>query len=250
MVMGGVVPVVNIKGMKAGALKLSNAVLADIFLGKITMWNDPAITKLNTGAKLPEQKITVVHRADGSGTTWIFTNFLDKVSQEWHNNVGTGKSVDWPAGVGGKGNEGVSQYVKKINGAIGYVEFAYALQNRMTHVLLKNKAGKFVAPTIETFQSAAANADWANASGFYMVLTDQPGDNSWPITGASFILIYKEQKDPKIAAAMLKFFDWCYENGAEMAEKLHYVPIPEQVVEQVQTVWKNSVKAGGQPVWK
>jgi phosphate transport system substrate-binding protein len=252
MIMGGVVPVVHIKGIKAGEMKLSNEILADIFLGKITTWNDPAIAALNSGLKLPDQKITVVHRADGSGTTWIFTNFLDKVSQEWHDTVGTAKAVDWPVGVGGKGNEGVSQYVKRVDGAIGYVEFAYALQNKMAYVLLKNQAGNFVAPTIETFQSAAANADWANAEGFYMVLTNQPGSNSWPITGASFILIYKEQKEKGIAEAMLQFFDWCYTNkdAIEIAEKLHYVPIPEQVVAQVQQIWKTSVTANGQPVWK
>ncbi len=250
MVMGGVVPVINLKGVRAGDLRLSNAVLVDIFLGKITMWNDPAIVELNSSLALPEQKITVVHRADGSGTTWIFTNYLDKISQEWHDTVGTAKAVDWPVGVGGKGNEGVSQYVKKIHGAIGYVEYAYALQNNMTHVLLRNKAGHFVAPTIHTFQSAASNADWSHAPGFYMVLTNQPGDDSWPITGASFILMYKEQQDARTAKAMLKFFDWCYKNGAPLAEKLHYVPIPDEVVQQVESVWKTEMTAEGKPVWK
>ena len=250
MVMGGVVPVINIKGIKEGELKLSNELLTEIFLGKITKWNAPAIAELNTGIKLPNQDITVVHRADGSGTTWMFTNYLDKVSQEWHEKVGTAQAVDWPVGVGGKGNEGVSQYVKKINGASGYVEFAYALQNKMAHVMLQNNAGKFVAPTIESFQAAATHADWANAPGFYMVLTDQPGDESWPITGASFILIYKEQKDAAIADAMLKFFDWCYKQGGDLAQKLHYVPMPEPVIIQVEELWKNSVTANGQPVWK
>jgi phosphate transport system substrate-binding protein len=249
MVMGGVVPVVNIEGLKEGALKLTGQVLADIFQGKIPKWNDAAIAAVNQGLKLPDQDITVVHRADGSGTTWIFTNYLDKVSTEWHEKVGTDKAVEWPAGVGGKGNEGVSQYVNQVSGSIGYVEFAYALQNKMTYVLLQNKAGKFVAPTIETFQAAAANADWVNAKGFYMVLTEQPGDTSWPITGASFILIYKEQKDAKIAEAMLKFFDWCFKHGTDIAKQLQYVPMPENVIAQVETLWK-TVTANGQPVWK
>jgi phosphate transport system substrate-binding protein len=252
MTMGGVVPVVNIKGVKAGELRLSSSVLADIFLGTITRWNDPAIVEVNDGLKLPDQEITVVHRADGSGTTWIFTNFLDKVSPEWHQTVGTDKVVEWPVGVGGKGNEGVSQFVKKMNGAIGYVEFAYALQNRMAYVLLKNREGYFVAPTIGSFQSAISHADWSNAPDFYMVLTDQHGKNSWPITGASFILLSKEQQNRHIARAMLEFFDWCYTNkeAIVIAEKLHYVPIPEEVVQQVQTMWKTSVTVEGQPVWK
>lgn len=250
MVMGGVAPVVNIEGIEAGKLQLSGQVLADIFLGKVTMWNDPAITALNKDLNLPEQEITVVSRADGSGTTWIFTNYLDKVSPEWHENVGTDKAVQWPVGVGGKGNEGVSQYVMKVKGSIGYVEFAYALQNKMAFAQLQNQAGKFVSPTIETFQAAAANADWANAAGFYMVLTDQPGDNSWPITGASFILIYKDQRDAKIAETMLTFFDWCYTHGTDIAKDLQYVPVPENVVAQVKALWKSSVTANGQPVLK
>ncbi|GAK55410.1 phosphate-binding periplasmic protein [Candidatus Vecturithrix granuli] len=250
MVMGGVVAVVNIQGIKPGDLRLNHNVLADIFLGKITTWKDPNIVALNPGLTLPEQEITVLHRADGSGTTWIFTNYLDKVSAEWHEKVGTANTVKWPVGVAGKGNEGISQYVKKINGAIGYVEFAYALQNNMAYVLLENQAGKFVAPTIETFQAAASNADWGHAPGFYMVLTDQPGDESWPITGASFILLYKEQKDLTKARTLLKFFDWCYHDGTELAKKLHYVPMPENVVTQVQTLWKNTVHVNGKPVWK
>lgn len=252
MTMGGVVPVVNIKNINAGELRLSSSVLSDIFLGNITRWNDPAIVELNAGLTLPDQEITVVYRTDGSGTTWIFTNFLDKVSPEWHQRVGTDKVVEWRVGVGGKGNEGVSQLVKKVNGAIGYVEFAYALQNRMSHVLLKNREGHFVAPTIESFQSAASHADWLNTPGFYMVLTDQPGKDSWPITGASFILMYKTQKDQHLAEAMLNFFDWCYtdKEAIAIAEKLHYVPIPEAVVQEVQAVWKTSVTIGGKPIWK
>ena len=250
MVMGGVVLVVNLDGVAAGQVKLTPAVLADIFLGKITKWNDAALTAINEGVTLPDLDITVVYRADGSGTTWIFTNYLDKISPEWHEKVGTDKAVEWPLGVGGKGNEGVSQYVMKVKGAIGYVEFAYALQNNMAYTQLQNGAGQFVAPTIESFQAAAANADWANAPGFYMVLTNQPGDASWPITGASFILIYKEQADAKIAEAMLNFFDWGFKHGTDIAKALNYVPMPESVIAQVESLWKSSVTAGGQPVWK
>lgn len=250
MVMGGVVLVVNLDGVAAGQVKLTPAVLADIFLGKITKWNDAALTAINAGVTLPDLDITVVSRADGSGTTWIFTNYLDKISPEWHEKVGTDKAVEWPLGVGGKGNEGVSQYVMKVKGAIGYVEFAYALQNNMAYTQLQNGAGQFVAPTIESFQAAAANADWANAPGFYMVLTNQPGDASWPITGASFILIYKEQADAKIAEAMLNFFDWGFKHGTDIAKALNYVPMPENVIAQVESLWKSSVTAGGQPVWK
>ena len=248
MIIGGVVPVVNIKGIKPGQLRLSPAVLADIFLGKITSWNDRRITKLNKSLKLPEQAVTVVHRADGSGTTWIFTNYLSKVSKQWQKDIGTGKAVAWPAGIGGKGNEGVANYVRRVNGTIGYVEYAYALQNNLTYVLLQNRAGKFVAPTGKTFQTAAANADWKNAPGYYMVLTNQPGDKSWPITGASFILIYKAQNDTDQAKAMLKFFDWCYRYGGNMAEDLHYVPIPLNVVELIEESWRQQLYVPT-PVW-
>lgn len=250
MIIGGVVPVIKLSGIKAGQLKLTGQLLADIFLGKITKWNDPQLTRLNPNLKLPNRDITVVHRADGSGTTWIFTNYLSKVSSEWKEKVGNDKSVAWPTGVGGKGNEGVSAYVQQIEGSIGYVEFAYALQNNMTYVSLQNRAGKFVQPTIETFMASAANADWKNAAGFYMVLTDQPGDDSWPIVGASFILIHKEQANPKIANAMLKFFDWCFKYGAETAKKLHYVPIPKNVYELVEAQWASEVKSGDKPVWQ
>lgn len=251
MIMGGVVPVVHIKGVGAGKMKLSPGVLADIFLGKIRKWNAPAIKKLNTVLLLPGKAITVVHRADGSGTTWIFTNYLDKVSKEWHAKVGTGKAVSWPTGVGGKGNEGVSAYVQKVNGGIGYVEYAYVLQNKLAYVLLQNRAGSFVAPTIKTFQSAAANADWTRAPGFYMVLTDQPGKNSWPITGASFILIYKVQRKTKTARSVLSFFDWAYRHGAKIAMKLDYVPMPEKVVRLVEATWRKTVKdTKGTSLWK
>jgi len=250
MVMGGVVPVINVPGVSPGQLKLSAALVADIFGGNIKKWNDSAIAKLNPGLKLPAKAITVVHRADGSGTTWIFTNYLSKVSAAWNKKVGTGKAVGWPTGVGGKGNEGVASYVKRLTGAIGYVEYAYALKNKIPHVLLQNQAGQFVAPTIETFQAAAANADWSKAPGFYMVLTDQPGARSWPITGASFILMHKNQTHARKAKAMLKFFDWCYRYGGDTAKKLHYVPLPKAVVALVKKRWRSDLRAAGQPVWK
>lgn len=249
MVIGGVVPVVNIKGIEPGALKLTPEILARIFLGKIVYWDDPALLALNPELKLSHQAITVVHRADGSGTTWIFTNYLEKISPEWKDSVGTGKAVSWPTGVGGKGNEGVAAYVQQVAGSIGYVEFAYALQNKMSHALLRNQAGEFVAPTMKTFQAAAANADWAKAPGYYLVLTDQPGKETWPITGASFILVHKTQPDADLARAMLSFFDWCYRHGAERAEKLHYVPIPASVVELVEKSWQDELQSSGRPVW-
>jgi phosphate transport system substrate-binding protein len=250
MVIGGVVPVVNIEGIAPGKIILTAPVLSGIFLGKIKKWDDVAIKSLNPDIALPKKDVTVVHRADGSGTTWIFTNYLDKVSPEWHETVGTGKAVSWPAGVGGKGNEGVANYVKRVDGAIGYVEYAYALQNQMSHVLLKNKDGNSVAPTIETFQAAAANADWEKTPGFSVVLTDQPGVDSWPITGASFILIYKEQPDIKVAKTVLSFFDWCYRHGADMAKELHYVPIPLNVVEIVEQTWRKEIRSKEAVVWK
>jgi phosphate transport system substrate-binding protein len=250
MIMGGVVPVVNLPGLTSGSLKLDGQVLAEIYLGKVKKWNDPAIAKLNKGVKLPATAISVVHRADGSGTTWIFTNYLSKVSAEWKSKVGNDKAVSWPAGIGGKGNEGVASYVTRIKGSIGYVEYAYALQNKMNHVKLQNQAGSFVEPDSETFQAAAANADWNHAPGFYMVLTDQPGKESWPITGASFILVYKSQANPEVGAAVLDFFDWAYHNGQKMAEELDYVPMPEGVVKLVEDTWAASIKAkDGSPVW-
>ncbi len=250
-IMGGVVPVVNIRGLKPGQLKISREVLAGIYLGKIRAWNDPKIAALNPDLKLPSRRITVVRRADGSGTTYIFTNYLAKISPEWKEKVGFGKAVAWPTGIGGKGNEGVASYVKRIPGGIGYVEYAYALQNKLTTVLLENRDGKFVAPTVETFQAAAANADWANAKGYYLILTDQPGEKSWPITGASFILVHKVAEDPARTKAVLKFFDWAYKNGNEMALELHYVPMPESVVQMVQKAWTENIRdASGNPVWK
>ncbi|MEN6355717.1 MAG: phosphate ABC transporter substrate-binding protein PstS [Armatimonadota bacterium] len=239
MIMGGVVPVVNLKSIKPGELNLSPETITGIYLGKIKKWNDPAIVKENPSLSLPNKDITVVSRADGSGTTWIFTNYLDKASKDWHAKVGFGKAVNWPVGVRGKGNEGVAAYVQRLEGSIGYVEYAYALQSKMTYTKLKNKAGKYVTPSIESFQAAAANADWAKAPGYYVVLTDQPGEESWPITGASYIIIHKKQPDKKIAKAMLGFFDWSYQHGADMAKKLDYVPMPNNVVKMVKAKWKS-----------
>jgi len=251
MVVGGVVPVVNIPGIAAGRIKFTGDLLAQVFMGKIAKWNDPAIKNLNPELNLPDLNITIVHRADGSGTTWLFTHYLSLSSPEWQGKVGVGKSVKWPApnSVGGKGNEGVASYVKKVVGAIGYVEYAYALQNQMSFAVLKNKAGNFVTPSIESFQAATANADWQKAPGHYIVLNDQPGDQSWPITGATYILVQKQQPDAAKAQGMLKFFDWCYKHGAEMAQKLDYVPLPPKVVELVQTTWAKEIKADGKPVW-
>jgi len=250
MVMGGVVPIINLEGLEPGSLKLTSALLVDIFQGKIKKWNDINIQKINSDLHLPKLDITVVHRADGSGTTWIFTNYLDKVSPEWHEKVGYGKTVKWPAGIGGKGNEGVASNVMQIEGAIGYVEFAYAHENQIPYASLQNQSGNFVKPKIESFQSAAANADWSNAPGFYIVLTDQPGAESWPITGATFILIHKEQSKKDVASEALKFFDWCYKYGDKTAIDLNYVPIPDNVVKLVQEVWTKDVTCMGVKLWK
>ena len=249
MVIGGVVPVVNLPGITDGQLKLTPEVLANIFIGSITKWDDPAIKEINPGLALPSKAITVVHRADGSGTTWVFTNYLSKVSSAWKGRVGFATSVEWPCGVGGKGNEGVAAYVKRLAGAIGYVEYAYALQNKITYAQMKNREGKFVSPDIQSFQAAAANADWNKAPGFYLVLTDQPGEASWPITGATFILVHKERGDAAKAKAVLDFFDWCYSKGDAEAEKLHYFPMPSSVVDLVQSAWKRDLKAAGAPAW-
>ncbi|HKK08713.1 MAG TPA: phosphate ABC transporter substrate-binding protein PstS [Gemmatimonadota bacterium] len=244
MIMGGVVPVVHLSGIQPGGIKLTPTLLADIYLGKVKNWSDPAVEKANPGVSLPDEDITVVHRSDGSGTTWIYTNYLDKVSAEWHRKVGTDKAVQWPTGVGGKGNQGVAGYVQRIDGSIGYVEYAYATQNHMTYAQLQNKAGSFVSPTIPTFMSAASNADWEHAPGFYMVLTDQPGANSWPITGASYILVYKHPDDPDQVKEVLKFFDWAYHNGQDAAKKLDYVPIPDNVVQMVEKRWQSDLQGG------
>ncbi len=249
MVIGGVVPVVHLRGVKPGALRLTPEVLADLFAGKITRWNDPRVTGINPGLTLPNREVTVVHRSDGSGTTWIFSNYLDRVSPAWHQAIGFGKALDWPAGIGGKGNEGVASYVKRIDGSIGYVEYAYVLQNRMAFVLLRNRAGAFVAPTSQSFSAAAANADWEHAEGYYMVLTDQPGKKSWPITGASFILLYREQQDPARIKTLLDFFDWCFEQGKKDAEALHYIPMPENVVRIIRKSWVTGIRSNGRGVW-
>jgi phosphate transport system substrate-binding protein len=241
-IMGGVVPVYNIKGMEAGRIRLSPAALADIYLGKIKKWNDAPIASLNPGVKLPDQAISVVHRSDGSGTTFLFANYLSKVSPNWKSTVGEGTSVKWPTGVGGKGNEGVASYVQRIDGAIGYVEYAYAKQNKLAHTLLSNRDGKFVAPDDDAFKAAAAGADWGKAPGMYLILTDQPGAGSWPITGASFILMHQVQAKPENAREVLKFFEWSFKNGSKMASELDYVPMPDPVVRLIQSEWKAKLR--------
>ena len=243
-IMGGDVVVYNLKGVASGALSLTGPVIAAIYLGKIKMWNDPVIAKMNPGVKLPAQAISVVHRSDGSGTTFIFVNYLSKVSEEWKAKVGEGTSVAWPAGVGGKGNEGVASYVQRIDGSIGYVEYAYAKQNKLAVAKMTNRDGNVVAPSDDTFAAAAAGADWTKAPGMYLVLTDQPGKSSWPMTGASFILMHKVQAKPENAREVLRFFDWSFKNGAKMADDLDYVPMPEAVVSLIQSAWKAQIKDG------
>ncbi len=239
---GGVVPVVNIVGLKSGAMKFDGALLADIFLGKITMWNDPRIVALNGGVTLPAQKITVVHRSDGSGTTFNWVNYLSKVSPEWKTSVGEGTSVKWPTGVGGKGNEGVAAYVKQIKGGIGYVELSYALQNKMAYARVKNAAGNFVLPSDETFQAAAASADWAKSKDFFLVMTNAPGANSWPIAATNFILMQRKPKDAARSKEALAFFRWAYANGDAQAKALDYVPLPDALVQQIQAYWAKELK--------
>ncbi|HZW23785.1 phosphate ABC transporter substrate-binding protein PstS [Noviherbaspirillum sp.] len=249
-IMGGVVPVVNLDGVAPGQLKLTGQVLGDIYMGKVTKWNAPEIATLNAGVKLPAEDITVVHRADGSGTSFLFTEYLSKVNPEFKSKVGAGTAVKWPTGVGGKGNEGVAANVQRIKNSIGYVEYAYAKRNKMSHTQLKNRDGQFVQPDDETFKSAAASADWAKTPGFAVVLTDQPGKTSWPITGASFILMHKAQADAAKSKEVLKFFDWAYKNGGAMATELEYVAMPAPVVKLVQDAWKAQLKDGsGKAVW-
>jgi phosphate transport system substrate-binding protein len=248
-IMGGVVPVVKVAGIKAGELKFTGPLLADIYLGKVSKWNDPAIAKLNPGAKLPADPITVVYRSDGSGTTFLWTNYLAKVSPEFKTTVGEGTSVKFPAGVGGKGNEGVASYVQKINGSIGYVEYAYAKQNKLAHGQVQNKSGKFVEPDDVTFKAAAAGADWKSVPGMGVVLTDQAGEKSWPISGASFILVHAQQEKPESGREVLKFFDWAFKNGASMAGELDYVPMPEAVVKEIQASWKTVKDPSGKAVY-
>jgi phosphate transport system substrate-binding protein len=250
-IIGGVVPVVNLEGIEAGQLKLTSDVIANIHLGKITKWNDRAIADLNPGVSLPALNITVVHRADGSGTTFIWTNYLSKANADFQKAVGEGTAVKWPTGVGGKGNEGVAAQVQRIKGAFGYIEYAYAKKNKIAHAQLKNRDGNFVQPDDSTFKAAAAGADWANAPGFYQLLTWQTGKDAWPATGASFIIMHRQQADAVTGRAILKFFDWSFKNGSKMSEELEYVHLPNSVVKLVQDNWKAQLKgADGQPIWK
>jgi len=249
-IVGGVVPVMNLDGIAPGSLKLTGPVLADVYLGKIKKWNDKAIADLNAGQKLPDEPIAIVRRSDGSGTTFIWTDYLSKMSDEWKSKVGAGTAVSWSEGVGGKGNEGVAAYVERIKGSIGYVEYAYAKRNKMTHAAVQNKDGQFVQPDDSTFQAAAANADWKNAPGFYQILTNQPGKSAWPITGASFILMHVRQDKPQNAVEVLKFFAWTFQNGQKMAEELDYVPLPDLLVKVIEDAWKAQIKdSAGKPVW-
>ena len=245
-VIGGVVPVVNIKGIGAGQLKLSGQVLGDIYLGKITQWNDPAIAALNPGVALPDAAIAPVRRADGSGTSFIFTNYLSKVNAEWKAKVGEGTAVNWPIGAGGKGNEGVAAFVGRLPNSIGYVEYAYVKQNKMTYVQMQNAEGAFVAPDDEAFKAAAAGADWNKS--FYQILTNQPGKASWPITGATFILMHKNQDKPQQAGALLKFFEWAYQTGDKTAADLDYVPMPDSVKSVIVKSWGEIKDAAGKPI--
>ena len=250
VVMGGVVAVVNLDGVAPGQLKLNGPVLANIYLGKITKWNDAAITALNPGLKLPADDITVVHRADGSGTSFLFTDYLSKVDAEFKTSVGASTAVKWPVGVGGKGNEGVAANVQRLKGSIGYVEFAYAKKNKMIFTQLKNKEGQFVQPDDATFKAAAAGADWAHTPGFAVVSTDQPGKASWPITGATFVIMHKVQADAAKGKEVLKFVDWAYKNGAGMATELDYIPMPASVVTLIENAWKAQIKdASAKAVW-
>lgn len=245
-VIGGVVPVLNVKGITPGQVKMTGQVLGDIYLGKITKWNDAALTALNPGVPLPDAPIAVVRRADGSGTTFIFTNYLSKVNPDWKAKVGEGTAVNWPTGAGGKGNEGVSAFVQRLPNSIGYVEYAYAKQNKMSYALMKNQAGNFVKPDDTAFKAAAAGADWNKS--FYQILTEQPGKDSWPITGATFILMHQVQDKPANATNSLKFFDWAFGNGDKMAEDLDYVPLPASVKDLVRKQWGALKDAGGKAV--
>ena len=248
-VVGGVVPVVNIPGIGAGQIKLTGPMLAAIFYGQITKWDDPTIVANNPGVKLPALPITVVHRSDGSGTSFLFTSYLSMKSAGWAGKVGASDAVNWPVGLGGKGNDGVSAFVKQTAGSIGYVEYAYAKQNHAAYVLVQNKNGKYPSPDAPAFAAAAAGAKWASAPGNYLLLLDQPGANAWPITGATFILVYKEQANPAAGQSVLKFFDWAYKNGDAAASSLDYVPLPAPVKALVRKQWTANVKAGGKPVY-
>jgi phosphate transport system substrate-binding protein len=243
MVMGSIVPVVNIEGVKPGEMVFDGETLASIYLGKITKWDDPAIKKLNPNVKLPSDAITVVRRSDGSGTTFNFTNYLSKVSADWKSKVGEGTAVEWPVGVGAKGNEGVSGNIGQTKNSIGYVEYAYAKQNKLTYTKMVNKGGKTVEPTTEAFQAAASNADWAKAPGYYVILTDQPGEKSWPITAATFILMHKDATDKASSQEAIKFFRWAFKNGDKAAEELDYIPMPDPVVQLIEKTWAAEIKS-------
>jgi phosphate transport system substrate-binding protein len=250
MVMGGIVPVVNLDGVKPDELVLDGPTLAKVFLGEITKWDDPALKALNPSVKLPSQAIAIVHRSDGSGTTYNFAYYLAEVSPDWKSKVGVSTALQWPAGIGAKGNEGVANNVGQTKGAIGYVEYAYAKQNKLTFARMTNKDGKLVSPTAETFQAAAANADWKSQPGYGVILANQPGEKSWPMTAATWILIYKQPQDPAAAAEALKFFAWAYKNGGKMAEELDYVPMPDKVVADIQASWASQIKdSGGKPLF-
>ncbi len=249
-IMGGVVAVINLDGVNPGQMKLTGPVIAEIYLGKITKWNAAEIVALNPGVKLPATEITVVHRADGSGTSFLFTDYLSKVNAEFKTKIGAGTAVKWAVGVGGKGNEGVAANVQRIKGAIGYVEWAFAKKNKIAHTQLKNKDGAFVQPDDDTFKAAAANAEWSKTPGFGVVLTEQPGKTSWPITGATFVLMHKAQADAAKGKEVLKFFDWAFANGAGVAAELDYVPMPAAVAKQITDSWKASLKdASGKTIW-
>ena len=249
-IIGGVVPIVNLEGVAPGAIRFTGPVLADIYLGRIKMWNDKVIADLNPSLKLPADPITVVRRSDGSGTTFLWTDYLSKANPEWKEKVGSSTAVAWPEGVGGKGNEGVAAYVQRIKGSIGYVEYAYAKKNKMTFASLQNRDGQYVQPEDTTFQAAAAGADWKAAPGFGAILTNQPGKSSWPITGASFILMHVKQEKPQSAMEVMKFFDWALKNGQKMADELDYVALPAPLVAQIEDAWKTQIKdAAGKPLW-
>lgn len=248
-IMGGEVLIINVKGIESGKMKLDGPTIAAIYLGEVTKWNDPKIAALNPGLKLPDQAIAPVYRSDGSGTTFIFTNYLSKVSPAFKEKIGSSTSVQFPVGLGGKGNEGVAALATRTDGSIGYVEYAYAKQNHIPYALLKNAAGKYNIPGVASFQAAAANADWAHTPGYGVILTDQPGDDAWPITGASFILIHKEVEKPENIAVTLQFFDWAYKNGARAAIDLDYVPLPESVVALVEQTWTQLKSPDGKSVW-
>jgi phosphate transport system substrate-binding protein len=249
MIIGGVVPVVNVKGVGPGQLHLDGPTIAAIYLGDIAKWDDPQIKRLNPKLALPSTAIAPVYRSDGSGTNFLFSDYLTKSSPKFSTTIGANSSVQWPVGIGAKGNEGVANMTTQTDGAIGYVEYAYAKQNKMSFALLTNKSGAAVSPSADSFQAAAASADWSKADSYYLILTDQAGANSWPITGASFILLYRQPSDPAPVAEALKFFAWAYKDGAAMASELDYVPLPAVVVAQVKKTWRTQISAGGHPVW-